>query len=176
MTAPLVIEFVAGSALQREPNRPSNLRIIRNGPPGTFVILDHVRISLPTDQIVDALERNGTVTVSFGGMRFTGIEDGQLTFLRVRDLLPEDQLSPARSWTMTLDPQWVASLHQDGRRVWPSGADTRSGLCATCAHVRVVTSSKGSTFLLCERSRTDPSFRRYPTLPVLACRGFTLGR
>ena len=45
------------------------------------------------------------------------------------------------------------------------------GLCATCAHRREVTSGKGSVFVLCERSKTDPSFPRYPRLPVLACRG-----
>lgn len=46
------------------------------------------------------------------------------------------------------------------------------GLCAGCVHVRVVRSGKGSTFYLCERSRTDPAFPRYPRLPVLRCRGF----
>lgn len=25
---------------------------------------------------------------------------------------------------------------------------------------------------MCERSRADPSFPRYPNLPVLACRGY----
>ncbi len=45
-----------------------------------------------------------------------------------------------------------------------------AGLCATCAHVRVVTTPR-SRFVLCERSRTDPEFPRYPRLPVLACRG-----
>ncbi|HEX2190944.1 MAG TPA: hypothetical protein VHG51_18695 [Longimicrobiaceae bacterium] len=46
------------------------------------------------------------------------------------------------------------------------------GLCAGCAHVRVVRSGKGSTFYLCEMSRVDPAFPRYPRLPVLRCRGF----
>ncbi len=46
------------------------------------------------------------------------------------------------------------------------------GLCAACAHARVVESRRGSRFWLCERSRTDPGFRRYPPLPVVACRGF----
>ena len=31
---------------------------------------------------------------------------------------------------------------------------------------------RGSTFLLCERSRFDDSFARYPSLPVLRCPGF----
>jgi len=31
-----------------------------------------------------------------------------------------------------------------------------------------------STFLMCERSLTDPSYPRYPRLPVLKCRGYEL--
>lgn len=50
----------------------------------------------------------------------------------------------------------------------PAGA----GLCATCRHRRTVTSGRGSRFVLCERSRTDPRFPRYPPLPVLACAGY----
>ncbi len=49
------------------------------------------------------------------------------------------------------------------------------GLCAACAHARVVESRRGSRFWLCERSRTDPAFPRYPPLPVLACRGYEPG-
>jgi len=49
----------------------------------------------------------------------------------------------------------------------PSG-----GLCARCVHVRRVTSGKGSTFLLCGKSATDPRFPKYPALPVLRCAGF----
>jgi GNAT superfamily N-acetyltransferase len=47
-----------------------------------------------------------------------------------------------------------------------------AGLCATCQHVQRITSARGSTFYLCERSRTDPSYPRYPRLPVLACAGY----
>jgi hypothetical protein len=46
------------------------------------------------------------------------------------------------------------------------------GLCANCAHARVVMSGKGSTFLLCGKSAVDPSFAKYPRLPVLRCAGF----
>jgi len=38
-----------------------------------------------------------------------------------------------------------------------------------------VVSARGSRFTLCERSRTDPAYPRYPRLPVLACRGFEPG-
>lgn len=29
-----------------------------------------------------------------------------------------------------------------------------------------------STFIMCTRGLTDPDYRKYPPLPVLACRGF----
>jgi hypothetical protein len=114
-----MIAFAAGSSLDREQDRPSHFPIHRNGPPGTFVRLGQVRISLPTDQIVHAEERDGAVVVAFGGMTFRGVADGRLTCVRVRDLWPEDRLSPARSWTMTLDPEWVTAVHENGHQVWP---------------------------------------------------------
>lgn len=51
----------------------------------------------------------------------------------------------------------------------------QAGLCTVCAHVKVIHNRRGSSFFLCERSRVDPSFRRYPPLPVLRCRGFEPG-
>jgi hypothetical protein len=49
----------------------------------------------------------------------------------------------------------------------------RVGLCLSCRFAEVVTSSRDSTFYLCTLSATDPSFPRYPPLPVLFCRGYT---
>ena len=46
------------------------------------------------------------------------------------------------------------------------------GLCATCAHAAVIATDRGSTFYLCERSKTDARFPRYPRLPVVACIGY----
>jgi hypothetical protein len=46
------------------------------------------------------------------------------------------------------------------------------GLCESCRHQRLVTNTRGSTFSLCERSRTDPAYPRYPRMPVLACAGY----
>lgn len=171
MPGPLTIEFIAGSSLVRERDRPSDLPMHRNGPPGTFVRLANVRISLPTDQIIDIDEQAGRVAVAFGGMRFDGVLNSRLMFRRVRDLRPEDELSPDRSWTMTLEPSWVASIHEEGRQVWPEAFPRDAGLCASCRHARAITSSKRSTFLLCHRSTTDPAFPRYPPLPVRVCRG-----
>jgi hypothetical protein len=56
--------------------------------------------------------------VGFGGMRFVGLEKGYLVFVRIRELFPEDQLSPARSHTMRLDPQWVTTIAVAGGSVW----------------------------------------------------------
>jgi hypothetical protein len=45
------------------------------------------------------------------------------------------------------------------------------GMCERCRHSRVVTTPR-STFRLCERSRNEPEYPRYPRLPVLSCAGF----
>jgi len=79
-----------------------------------------VRVSLPTDQIVFAEDIDGRARVGFGGMSFAGIEEGRLIFLRVRELHPEDQLSPARSRKMMLEPHRVFSICVDGQPVWPA--------------------------------------------------------
>jgi hypothetical protein len=46
-----------------------------------------------------------------------------------------------------------------------------AGLCDSCVHQRIVGNTRGSQFSLCERSRHDPAYPRYPRLPVLNCRG-----
>ncbi len=48
----------------------------------------------------------------------------------------------------------------------------RAGLCADCVNARTVESSRSSVFLLCELSRSDPRFAKYPRLPVLSCPGY----
>ena len=82
--------------------------------------LNGLRISLPTDLIVHAHERDNAVVVEFGGMRFRGIQVERVTFVRVHDLSAEPQLSPARSWLMTLDLLWVAAVHENGCQIWPA--------------------------------------------------------
>ena len=115
---PLLIEFAAGTRLVREPNLPQGLPIVRNGPPGTFVAFpDGLRVSLPTDQIVYADDSERGARVGFGGMSFAGAEGERLIFHRVREMHPEDQLSPARSRTMVLSMSWVSSISIDGHRV-----------------------------------------------------------
>ena len=48
------------------------------------------------------------------------------------------------------------------------------GLCARCRNARTVT-TRNSLYWLCELSRTDPRFPKYPRLPVLECEGFDPG-
>ena len=55
-----------------------------------------------------------------------------------------------------------------------SGMD--AGLCATCQHQQIVRNTRGSTFSLCRRSKTEPEYPRYPRLPVAACRGWEARR
>ena len=45
-------------------------------------------------------------------------------------------------------------------------------LCETCDSMREVVTPKGSRFLLCQLSQTDPAFPKYPPQPVVRCDGF----
>lgn len=118
--APLVIDFATPTSLLREQHRQSAFPIVGNGPPGTFVIFpEGFKVSLPTDQIVSADDSAGYARVGFGGMRFVGVEDGQLAFVRVRELFPDDQLSPDRSHKMLLNPTWVSAILVDAQPAWP---------------------------------------------------------
>jgi hypothetical protein len=51
--------------------------------------------------------------------------------------------------------------------------DPAVGLCARCVESKVVENERGSRFYLCELSKRDPRYRKYPQLPVLRCDGFT---
>lgn len=46
------------------------------------------------------------------------------------------------------------------------------GLCSRCAHVRFVTSEKGSTFVLCRHAQVDTRYPKYPSQPVRSCAAF----
>lgn len=128
------VEFVLGSCIEKEPpfKRPPfapGLHIVQNGPPGTFVTFaDGRRVPLPTDQIVSSEDGAGAARVGFGGMRFEGIEDGLLTFRRVRDLLAEHELSPERGRRMTLKPEMVAAVFMEGRLAWGRPVGGLSGV------------------------------------------------
>jgi hypothetical protein len=46
-----------------------------------------------------------------------------------------------------------------------------AGLCSQCRHARLIVSDKGHAFIRCGRSDSEPSYDRYPRLPVLECAG-----
>jgi hypothetical protein len=50
-------------------------------------------------------------------------------------------------------------------------ADGRDSLCERCVSMRVVVTPR-SRFLLCEKSRGDPRYPKYPPQPVVRCDGF----
>jgi hypothetical protein len=52
--------------------------------------------------------------------------------------------------------------------------ETTIGLCAQCRWMRKMESDRGSVFYLCQLSATDPTFPKYPRLPVLRCRGYVV--
>jgi hypothetical protein len=54
----------------------------------------------------------------------------------------------------------------------PMARDPRVGLCGDCRHAESVVSARGSVFCLCRRSFSDPTFRKYPAIPVIVCGGY----
>ena len=46
------------------------------------------------------------------------------------------------------------------------------GLCASCINARVIENRRGSQFYMCELSKADKRFAKYPPLPVLTCIGY----
>jgi hypothetical protein len=53
-----------------------------------------------------------------------------------------------------------------------AGARERAGLCADCSYARRVESDRRSLFFMCERSKNDPRYAKYPPLPVIQCPGY----
>ena len=49
-------------------------------------------------------------------------------------------------------------------------------LCETCTFKREIVSATGSRFLLCELSRSDRRFPKYPPQPVIRCDGYVRPR
>jgi len=54
----------------------------------------------------------------------------------------------------------------------PHSENTQAGLCSDCLHARRIESERGSVFILCNLSQSDPRFPKYPRLPVLSCDGY----
>ena len=47
----------------------------------------------------------------------------------------------------------------------------KAGLCDSCVHQKLIRTTRGSTFSLCERSKTDSRYPKYPRVPVEQCPG-----
>jgi hypothetical protein len=47
-----------------------------------------------------------------------------------------------------------------------------TGLCSRCVYQRLIQNDRGSTFVMCLMSETDPEFPKYPRLPIFQCAGF----
>jgi len=59
---------------------------------------------------------------------------------------------------------------QEPRERAPRGSGY-GGLCPSCLHLKLVTSGKGTTFLLCRRAADDARYAKYPPQPVVRCAG-----
>ena len=117
------IEFVAGSRVRRDEPVRSQLPLVRNGPPATWIVFADGRgLGVPTDQILRAEDSGGAARVAFGGMRFDGAEDGWLVFRRAREVLAEEQLAPERGRELKVRVQDIARVIASGKPAWPSPA------------------------------------------------------
>jgi hypothetical protein len=45
-------------------------------------------------------------------------------------------------------------------------------LCSDCRNARKIISDRGSIFVMCQLSAVDPTFPKYPRLPILSCAGY----
>src|ERR1051325_6877965 len=50
-------------------------------------------------------------------------------------------------------------------------ANMTKSLCETCKHMREIVTAR-SRFLLCERSRTEEAYPKYPPQPIVQCPGY----
>ena len=49
---------------------------------------------------------------------------------------------------------------------------SRAGLCGGCAHALLRPTRRETVYLRCGLAAADPTFPRYPRLPVTACAGY----
>ena len=53
------------------------------------------------------------------------------------------------------------------------GITPMDSLCTTCEYVRKVVTGTGSVFLMCELSRSDARYAKYPPQSVVRCSGYS---
>lgn len=68
-------------------------------------------------------------------------------------------------------------MRSDGYSQTMSPLDPRpgappAGLCDSCRWQKVIANTRGSSFSLCERSKVDERFSKYPRIPVERCVGW----
>ena len=80
--------------------------------------------------------------------------------------------SITRSWRGWVTPAVSGAGEARGERGAGEAGGVPAGLCDACRHQQVVRTGRGSRFSLCRRAKTDPSYPKYPRLPVRQCRGF----
>ena len=54
----------------------------------------------------------------------------------------------------------------------PRPGSPPAGLCDSCRHQKVIANTRGSSFSMCERSKTDERYAKYPRIPVERCPGY----
>jgi len=94
---PLLIEFVSGTRVYREPEVCRSCDRPERSPGTSIVFADGTKVPLPTDQIVFAEDGGGVARVGFGGMSAGGMENGQLVFYRFVTSSPRSYCPPAWS-------------------------------------------------------------------------------
>jgi hypothetical protein len=57
----------------------------------------------------------------------------------------------------------------------PAWVRPPAGLCDSCGFQKLITTGRGSVFSMCERSKTDPRYPKYPPVPVGSCPGYAPG-
>lgn len=57
------------------------------------------------------------------------------------------------------------------QKIEPIAPNDPVGLCARCLHARLVPTPR-ARYWLCGLAATDPSFDKYPRLPVRECPGY----
>ena len=63
-------------------------------------------------------------------------------------------------------------MTKKGRRARRQASVMTRSLCETCTWMREIVTPKGSRFLLCQLSQSNPNYPKYPPQPVVRCEGY----
>jgi hypothetical protein len=119
-SVPLVVEFARGSRIRREDADEISFTVSQEVLPVTFVQFpDGSQVSIPTDQVVLGEDSHGAALIGFGGMCFEGMEDEQLVFWRVCDVVRGEYMLSGPRERMALALPLVSRVVVRGTQVWP---------------------------------------------------------